>query len=104
MVLLTAPFDPNRTGRALRLPRTGLVATIASLAVLSAGVLMWYSGGVARDLGRGIASGAAHSTLLFAGWVIAGGSSACLALVIYAAAILCLASIATTFTVWGALL
>jgi len=65
---------------------------------------MWYSGGVARDLGRGIASGAAHSMLLFAGWVIAGGSSACLALVIYAAAILSLASIATTFTVWGALL
>jgi len=104
MVLLTAPFDPSRTGRALRLPRTGLFASIASLTLLGAGVLMGYSDGLVHDLGRGIASGAVHGTFLFAGWMIAGGSSACLAPVIYAAAILCLASIATAFTTWGALL
>jgi hypothetical protein len=104
MVLLTAPFDPNRTRRALRLPRTGLLASIASLALLSAGVAMGYAGGAVQVLGRGIASGAVHSAFLFAGWMIAGGSSTCLAPVVYAAAILCLASITTAFTAWGALL
>jgi hypothetical protein len=104
MVLLTVPFDPNRTRRAPRLPRTGLLASITSLALLSAGVAMGHSGGAVHDLGRGIASGAVHSVFLFAGWMIAGGSSACLAPVVHAAVILCLASITTAFTAWGALL
>ena len=104
MVLLTAPFDPNRTGRAFRLPRTGLLASIASLVLLSAGVLIGHFGGAVHDLGRGIASGAVHSTFLLAGWIIAGRSPACVGPVIYAAAILCLASITTTFSAWGALL
>jgi hypothetical protein len=65
---------------------------------------MGHSGGAVHDLGRGIASGAVHSVFLFAGWMIAGGSSACLAPVVHAAVILCLASITTAFTAWGALL
>ena len=104
MVLLTIPFDPNRARRTLRLPRTGLLASIATLALSVAGVAMGFMGGAVHDLGRGIASGAVHSAFLFAGWMIAGGSSACLAPVVYAAAILCLASITTVFTAWGALL
>jgi hypothetical protein len=104
MVLLTTPFDPYRTRRALRLPRTGLLALIASLALSTAGVAMGYSGGAVHGLGRGIASGAVHSAFLFAGWMIAGGSSACLVSVVYAASVLCLASITSVFTAWGALL
>src|SRR5262249_35028601 len=101
MVLLTIPFDPNRTRRAVRLPRPGLFALIVSLALAGAGIVMGYSDGAVHDLGRGMASGAVHSALLFAGWMIAGGSGACLAPVVYAAVILCLASIATGFTAWG---
>src|SRR5262249_30434009 len=104
VVLLATPFDPNRTRRAPRLRRPGLLALIVSLALSGVGVVMGYSDGAVHDFGRGMASGAVHSALLFAGWMITGGSGPCLALVVYAAAILCLASIATGFTAWGALL
>jgi hypothetical protein len=104
MVLLTAPFDPNRTRRAGRLPRAGLLATIASLVLSTAGVLMGLSGGVVHDLGRGMASGGVHCAFLFAGWMIARGRLTGFAPVVYSAAALCLASITAAFTAWGALL
>lgn len=104
MDLLTVPFDPNRRPRVRRLHRAGIFAALASIALLSAGLAMDIVGGAVHDLGRGMASGAVHSAFLVAGWMIAGRRPVCLAPVISSAAVLCLASITTAFTEWGALL
>jgi len=104
MVLLTVPFDPNRRRRVERLPRTGMLAVLGCLILLCAGMVLGFSDNAISNLGRGMASGAVHGTFLIAGWIIAGRQIVCLTPVIHGAAALCLASFATVWSAWGALL
>src|SRR5262245_28451265 len=104
MVLLTVPFDPDRRRRAERLPTAGMLAVLGCLVVLCAGLAIAFSGNAISNLGRGMASGAVHGTFLLAGWMIAGRQLVCLTPVIHAAVVVCVASVATVASAWGALL
>jgi hypothetical protein len=97
MVLLSAPFDPGAR-RVERLPRSGVVVAIVALLAAGLGMEML------REFGWGIARGAVHAAFLVGGWTIAVRRPACLAPVLHSAAALFMASVATAFTAWGAVL
>ncbi|HXJ82427.1 MAG TPA: hypothetical protein VMS64_27550 [Candidatus Methylomirabilis sp.] len=104
MRLLSVPFDPGRA-RSVERPRwSGVVTASAVVAVLGAGLAMEAAHGDLRHIGQGIARGAVHAAFLVAGWIIAVSRQDCLGPVVRAAASLFVASIASTFSLWGALL
>src|SRR5262245_57379669 len=102
MLLLSAPFEPDRVRPLARPDWSGVLAVTAILAALAAGLGMEMADGVLRSIGQGMARGAAHSLFLVAGWVIAEGRADSLRPVVHSAAALFAASIASTFTLWGA--
>ncbi len=105
MVLLTVPFDPDRQRRVERLPRTGLLAVLGCLILLCAGLVIGFADSTDLQPGAGRWR-AARSTRAFlvAGWTLAGRQTVWPGPVVYGAAALCLASVATVWSAWGALL
>jgi CAAX prenyl protease-like protein len=104
MVLLRAPFDPGRARRVEPLPWSGVLAATTALAALAVGLGMATADGALRQVGQAMARGAVHGAFLVGGWIIAGRRPACLAPVLHSAGTLFMASVASTFTDWGALL
>ena len=104
MMLLNAPFDPGRAPRVEPLPWSGVLAATAVLAALAIGLGLEMTDGALREVGKGMARGAAHGAFLVGGWIIAARRSVCLAPVLHAATALFVASVASTFNAWGALL
>ena len=81
-----------------------MLAVLGCLILLCAGMVIGFSGSAISNLGRGMASGAVHGAFLIAGGMIAGRQIVCLPPVLYGATALCIASVATAFSTWGALL
>jgi len=104
MVLLNAPFDPGGARRVEPMPRAGVLAAAAVLAALAIGLAMEMADGALREVGQGIARGAAHGAFLVGGWIVAARRPACLVPVLHAAGALFAASVASTVNAWGALL
>src|SRR5262245_29856170 len=104
MLLLSAPFDPDRVRPVARPNWSGVLAVTATLATLAAGLGMEMADGVLHGIGEGIARGAAHGLFLVAGWIIAEGRADSLRPIVHSAAALFTASVASTFTTWGTLL
>ena len=103
MVLLSAPFDRGRT-RPERFPSPGLALGAGVLVLLAVGLGMETTTGAVRDLGQGMARGALQGGFLVLGWMVAVRSPACLVPVLHSAAALGIASVASAFTAWGAVL
>jgi membrane protease YdiL (CAAX protease family) len=103
VVLLSAPFDRGRT-RSGRFPRSGLALGAGVLVLLAIGIGMERTTGAVRELGQGMARGAFQGAFLVLGWMVAARSPACLAPVFHSAAALGIASVASAFTAWGAVL
>jgi hypothetical protein len=102
MILLGAPFYP----RAVRCPEsTGtiwLAAVALAVALIAIGAGVELHGGAGRDLGRAVASAGIHSGMLAAGWFITVGRSGPWVPLAWVTGSLCLASIATWWSAWGA--
>jgi hypothetical protein len=104
MLLLSAPFDPGKTRRLERPHWAGVLAAIAALASLAAGLGMATADGTLRQVGQGIARGSVHGAFLVAGWIVAEGRPECFGAVLHSAVALFVASIASAFSAWGAVL
>lgn len=104
MMLLSAPFDPCPTRCAEPLRGSGVLAATAALALMATGLAMEMQGGALGDIGRGVAAAAVHSGFLAEGWILAARRPPWRGPVIQWAGSLLLASVASRFSAWGAVL
>jgi hypothetical protein len=104
VILLTAPFDPARTGGSGWPWTPSLEVAAVTLALVATGFAVELHGGALGPVGRAMAGAGVHAGFLGLGWAIAGeGRPGWQGPAFRLAAILMVASVSSRVSPWGAL-